>query len=209
VVGAAATGDRITGILAALSSAVGFDFFLTAPRLDLHIASAEDIELAVLLLLVGLAVNELALWGGRQQARAREREGFINGVLESADLAAGGTPLAEAVDAVAGHIRHTVDAERVTYQSGTPNPDAAVVHRDGTVSLQGMTVNVAADGLPSDRCTAVPVTQGDRIVGHFLITTATRLVHPRPEQLRVAVLLADQIGRRRVAPATVRPVAQA
>lgn len=202
VVGASATGDRTSGILTALASAVGFDFFLTAPYLNLQIANAEDIELAVLLLLVGLAVNELALWGGRQRAAASERAGFISGVLESADLAAQGALPAEAVGTVAGHIWHTLGAERVTYQSGPPSQDCAVVQRDGTVTLQGVTLNVAADGLPTDRYTAVPVIQGERSVAHFLVTTATRLVRPRPEQLRVAVLLADQIARRRVVPAT-------
>lgn len=202
VVGAAATGDRTSGILAGLASALGFDFFLTAPYLDLHIANAEDIELAALLLLVGLAVNELALWGGRQRAVASERAGFISGVLESADLAAQGAPASDAVETVAGHIKHTLAAERVTYHEGLPSADAAVVQRDGTVTFQGVTLNVAADGLPSDRHTAVPVVEGGRTVGHFRVTTATSLVRPRPEQLRIAVLLADQIALPGAVPAT-------
>ena len=203
VVGAAATGDRVAGILAGLTCAVGFDFFLTAPYLDLHITNSEDIELAVLLLLVGLAVNELALWGGRQSARASEREGFIRGVLESSDLVAKGGSGTETVDTVAGHIWHSLGAERVTFAAGPPSPDQAIVQRDGSVTLQGTTLDVAGYGLPTDRFTAVPVVQGGRIVGHFQVTTATRLVKPTTEQLRVAVLLADQVARRR-APAAAR-----
>jgi K+-sensing histidine kinase KdpD len=202
VVGAAATGDRYSGVLAALASAAGFDFFLTAPYLDLHIENAEDVELAVLLLLVGLAVNELALWGARQQASASERGGFISGVLEAAELASRVGPGSEAVDTVAGHIRHTLTAERVTYLSGPPSLDAAVVQRDGSVTYHGASLNVAADGLPKYTHTAVPVIQGERAVGHFQVTTATRLSRPRPEQLRIAVLLADQIARRRIAVTT-------
>jgi len=75
VVAAAATGDRWTGFLACLAGAVGFDYFLTQPYLDLHIANREDIELAVALLLIGLGVSELALWGGRQRAAASARAG--------------------------------------------------------------------------------------------------------------------------------------
>lgn len=209
VVGAAATGDRPSGILAGLAGAVGFDFFLTAPHLSLNIADPEDIELAVLLLLVGLAVNELALWGGRQRARASEREGFIRGVMESSDLVAKGGPGTETVDTVAGHIRHSLGAERVTYAEGPAAADEAVVQRDGSVTLQGVALNVAAEGLPTDRFTAVPVIQGERTLGRFLVTTATRLVKPTTEQLRIAVLLADQVARRR-APAVVRhPTSQA
>ena len=197
VVGFAATGDRPSGILAGLASAAGFDYFLTSPYLSLNIANPEDIELAVLLLLVGLAVNEVALWGGRQSARASEREGFIRGLMESSDLVAKGGPGTETVDAVAGHIWHSLGAERVTYADGAPSPDQAIVQRDGSVTLQGSTLNVAGYGLPTDRFTAVPVVQGERIIGHFQITAATRLVKPSTEQLRIAVLLADQVARRR------------
>lgn len=205
VVGIAATGDRLSGILAGLASAAGFDFFLTVPYLSPNIADPDDIELAILLLLVGLAVNELALWGRRQAASASEREGFIRGVMESSDLIARGGPGNEAVDAVAGHIRHSLRAERVTYAEGAPSPEQAIVHRDGSVTLQGVTLNVTSDGLPTDRLTAIPVIQGERTLGRFQVTTATRLVKPSQEQLRVAVLLADQVARRR-APAAARGV---
>lgn len=208
VVGVAATGDRPAGILAGLASAAGFDFFLTVPYLSLNIADPEDIELAILLLLVGLAVNELALWGGRQRSRASEREGFIRGVMESSDLVATGRPGAETVDAVAGHIRHSLGAERVTYSDGAPSSDEAVVQRDGSVTFEGMALNVTAAGLPTDRFTAVPVIQGERTLGRFQVTTATRLVKPSTEQLRIAVLLADQVARRR-APAEQRAARQA
>ena len=200
VVGAASTGDRTTGILAGLSSALGFDFFLTRPYLDLHIANAEDIELAVLLLLVGLAVNELALWGGRQRAMASQRAGFIAGVFEAADAVAQGSPGTEAADTVAEHIRNSLGAERVSYRTGAPDQDEAVVQRDGSVTLQGELLDVASDGLPTDRVTAVLVVQGDRTIGRFQVTAATALVRPHREQLRVAVLLADQLARRRAVP---------
>jgi K+-sensing histidine kinase KdpD len=89
VVGAAATGDRIAGVVAALAAAVGFDFFLSPPLRQLRIDSVEDGELAVLLLLVGVAVSELASWGIRQSRAATEQAGFVRGALESAGLASG------------------------------------------------------------------------------------------------------------------------
>jgi hypothetical protein len=194
VVAAAATGDRPTGILAGLASAAGFDFFLTEPFLDLHIADAGDIELAALLLLVGLAVNELALWGGRQRAAASRREGFIEGVLEAAGLPGAGAAV-PTTEGVAEHVRATLGAERVRYRAGLPDADAAVVGRDGQVTCAGLTLDVARSGLPIDRVTAVPVVSGGRQVGWFEVTAATRQVRPDAEQLRVALLLADQVGR--------------
>lgn len=44
VVGAAATGDRLAAILAAVSTGAWFDFFLTEPYLRFTIADADDIE---------------------------------------------------------------------------------------------------------------------------------------------------------------------
>jgi GAF domain-containing protein len=55
-------------------------------------------------------------------------------------------------------------------------------------------VDVTRDGLPVDDETVLPVRHNGRVVGQFLLTAATRVVRPSPDQLRVAVLLADQVG---------------
>lgn len=196
VVGASATGDRTSGILAAISGALGFDYFLTAPYLTLQIADAADIEVAVMLLAVGITVNELALWGGRQRAAAGERSGFIAGVVDSAGLAATGASQPDIAKAVGGHIKQLLKADRVDYIQGTPRHDAAIVQRDGSVTFEDIVLKTSADGLPSDRYTAVPVTSDGRVVGYFQVSTATELVRPSAEQLRIAVLLADQVDPR-------------
>jgi K+-sensing histidine kinase KdpD len=81
VVAAAATGIRPAGLSAAVSSAVWFDFFLTQPYGRFTIDDQADIETAVLLVLVGLAVTEIALWGRRRQAEASRQEGYLRGVV--------------------------------------------------------------------------------------------------------------------------------
>src|SRR5512144_1861300 len=90
VVAVAATGYRLAGLVAAVVSAASFDFFLTQPYLQFAIAERDDIEAAVLLALIGLAVTEIALWGRRQQARASTRAGYLHGVVSAARLAASG-----------------------------------------------------------------------------------------------------------------------
>src|SRR5499427_10098285 len=67
VVAVAANGYRLAGILAAASAALWFDFFLTRPYEQFSITRATDIETTVLILLIGVAVTELADWGRRQQ----------------------------------------------------------------------------------------------------------------------------------------------
>lgn len=194
VVGAAATGDRTAGLLAGLSATVGFAYFLTKPYLQFRIDSAEDIELAVLLLLVALAVSELACWGIRQSVAAHEVSGFVTGVLESADLASGSTPVAEALGRVSATIGRTLGAEQVSFVYGDHDAGAAVIGRDGSVRCRGATLDVQAVGLPSgpDACTAIPIAQHGAQIGYFRICSPTRVLRPTRDQLRVIVLLAWQ-----------------
>ncbi|MFE6156682.1 DUF4118 domain-containing protein [Streptomyces sp. NPDC057889] len=60
VVAIAALGSRPAGALAALSAAAWFDFFLTRPYQTFDINASDDIETAVLLLIVGLIVSQIA-----------------------------------------------------------------------------------------------------------------------------------------------------
>ncbi|MGZ5400135.1 MAG: DUF4118 domain-containing protein, partial [Nocardioides sp.] len=90
VVAAAASGDRLAGLLAALSGAVWFDFFLTEPYQRFTIADSDDIEATVLLVLIGVCVTEIALWGHRQQRRAARSSGYLEGVLGAAKVVAAG-----------------------------------------------------------------------------------------------------------------------
>ena len=90
VVAAAATGIRLAGIAAALTTAAGFDYFLTEPYHAFTIADPNDLQTAVLLLLVGAAVSEIAIWGRRQQAHASREQGYLDGLLGTAGAVATG-----------------------------------------------------------------------------------------------------------------------
>lgn len=194
VVGAAATGDRSAGVIAAVSAALGFDVFLTRPYFQLRIDDVEDVELAVLLLLVGVAVSELASWGVRQASDATEQAGFLRGALESADLASGSTDVADALERVSGSIRSLLGADDVRFEPGEHDPHAAVICRDGTLRHRGRTLDPSSGGLPSGPkgYTALPVVQRGSQVGYFRITTARPGVRPGRDQVRVAALLAGE-----------------
>ena len=70
VVAVAAIGYRLAGVLAALLAAAWFDFFLTYPYERFNITRRADIETTILLLVIGVAVTELAVWGRQQHAAA-------------------------------------------------------------------------------------------------------------------------------------------
>ncbi len=194
VVAVGASGDRLAGVLASLSSGLWFDYFLTEPTGQLAIKHPDDLEVAVLLVVVGVAVTEIAHWGLRQQASAAHRAGFLDGVLESADAAAeSGVDLDEARRRVAGRIRAVLDLDRCRFVAGpAPHRGVATLLRDGSLERDGRPVPVERDGLPTDVEIVLHVPGAGVDRGHFRLTAASRLRRPTLEQRRVAVLLAAQ-----------------
>src|SRR3954463_8108881 len=73
IVAVAVSGRRSAAAAAALSAAACFDLFYTHPFVSLRIGSSNDLETELALLLVGLAVGELAARGRRFQAKAASR----------------------------------------------------------------------------------------------------------------------------------------
>ena len=196
VVAAAATGDRVAGLLAAVSSGAWFDFFLTAPYQQFAIKGSDDLEATVLLVVIGLGVTEIALWGHRQQARAAGRSGYLDGVLRAARLVAeGDTPASALTDLVARQITEVLGADECRFVDG-PVTDSrvAVLDHDGDVVRGSHTIDVDRVGMPSNDYVAIPVRRGSRVVGHFLVTASSQVTYPTAEQRRVAVLLADQVA---------------
>lgn len=194
VVAFAATGLRSAGVVAALSSAAWFDFFLTEPYQQLTIADSEDVETTVLLLLVGIAVTEVALWGRRQQARASREEGFLSGIISAASGAAGGAVPQQVLTAeVAARIIEVLRLDTCRYDtaSGDRLPR---LNRDGTISWHGRVLDVERDGLPTDTRIELPVENGGVSHGRFLLTAATGVRRPDLQERLVAVALADQVG---------------
>ncbi len=194
VVAAAATGIRAAGIVAALSSAAGFDFFLTEPYNTLSISDRADVETAVLLLVTGAAVSELALWGRREQGRASLEQGYLDGVAgTAAAVAAGQSSTADVIAAVCGQIVQILRIDSCRFDAGTRS-GLPTVDASGTVTRHGRIIDVSRHGLPTDSKIALMVRSGGVVHGQFLLTASTRVVRPSREQLRVAVALADQVG---------------
>ena len=195
VVAAAATGDRVAGVTAALSSALWFDFFLTQPYLRFTMTDADDIEATILLLIIGTAVTEVALWGRRQQARASRRAGYLDGVLGTAELVLVRQDSVDSlIDKVSDQIAEVLDIARCRFvPGGVFDSRMAVLDHDGDVTRAGRRLNVDRDGLPTDDETVLLVRRNEDVLGHFVLTSADRIARPSLEQRQVAVLLADQI----------------
>ena len=90
VVGIASFAGRGPATVAALVSVMSFDFFLTRPYLSMRIDSADDIEAAVLLLVVGLIVGTVAARERRALVAADDLRGEVRRIAYLADMVASG-----------------------------------------------------------------------------------------------------------------------
>jgi len=205
VVAVAANGDRLAGALAAVSAAAWFDFFLTRPYERFSITSRNDIETTVLLLVIGVAVTELAVWGRRQYATASRRAGYLEGINGAAHaVAAGGSP-AVLIDQVTRQLTQLLRLRACQFQYGVAGiGHPARLEHDGSVTSEDRVWDV--DGAESAGTSDLEllVEGGGRFQGRFLMTPAPG-ARPTIEQRLLAVAFAEQVG---AALATSRPVDQ-
>lgn len=208
VVAVAASGYRAAGLLAALVSAASFDFFLTQPYLTFTINDRDDVEAAVLLALIGLAVTEIALWGRRQQARASTRAGYLEGVVAAAQLAASGTTSpSDVVELVGRQIGDILDLDACAFDPGPSQRDRPRLEAGGGITWRGRAVDVDREGLPTLDVIELPVTSAGVDRGRYLLTSTSKVRRPDLERRQVAVTLAEQAAAALAgsAPSPARP----
>jgi K+-sensing histidine kinase KdpD len=194
VVAVAASGYRLAGYLAALSAAVWFDFFLTRPYEQFTITRRADIETTVLLLVIGVAVTELAVWGRRQHAAASRRAGYLEGINAAAQAVAAGGSASELIDQVSGRIAELLSLRSCVFQYGKAGLGRpARLRPDGQVVAEQRPRDVATEGLPTGTDIELLVENGGVLQGRFLMQASAN-ARPTLEQRLVAIAFADQVG---------------
>lgn len=194
IVAIAALGSRPGGFLAALSAAVWFDFFLTRPYERFSITRAADIETTVLILVIGVAVTEIAVWGRRQHLAATRRAGYLDGIKLAAGTVATGGSASDLIDDVSGRLVRLLQALDCRFESGVAGLGRpARLRSDGQVVTPDQRVlAVERDGLPDT--TEVLVENRGVLRGRFILTAEPGAARPAVEQRLVAVAFADQVG---------------
>jgi K+-sensing histidine kinase KdpD len=195
VVAVAANGNRLAGVLAAVSVAAWFDFFLTRPYEQFSITHRTDIETTVLLLVIGVAVTELAAWGRREHGTASRRAGYLDGIsAAAAEAVAAGDPPSALIDMVSGQLTRLLSLRSCRFQYGVAGLGRpARLRHDGQVVSGPRTWNIEVGGLPSDTDTELLVESSGILQGRFLMTPVPG-TRPTLEQRVVAIAFADQVG---------------
>ncbi len=195
VVAVAAAGNRTAGYVAAVSGAAWFDFFLTRPYEQFAINRATDIETTILLLVIGVAVTEIAVWGRRQYAAASSRRaGYLEGINDAARAVATGDSPSTLIDQIADSLTQLLSLRSCQFQYGVAGlgRPARLLH-DGEVVLNGQPFDLRSADLPAGTSLELLVESGGRLQGRFLMQPAPGF-RPGREQLLVAAALADQAG---------------
>jgi Domain of unknown function (DUF4118) len=193
VVAVAAIGNRVAGALAALSAAAWFDFFFTVPYERFTIRSSSDVTTAALLLLVGLAVSQLAARARRLKVTAITDAGYLAQIHNTAELAKSDMPPAEVVDHVRTQLTELLDLKGCRFEDGSLLGNPPRLETDGAVMMGHYRWPVERWGLPGDEI-ELRVYDDRRFHGRFMLQ-AKPGSKPSLQARLVAVTLADQAGR--------------
>jgi K+-sensing histidine kinase KdpD len=194
IVAVASTGNRVAGVLAALSAALWFDVFLTRPFERITITDRADLETTTLLLAVGVGVTELAAWGHRQRAHAYRDAGYLDGIRAAAEAVAAGSSSQDLIEEVSRQLTRVLGLRACRFQYGVAGlGHPARLRDDGEVERESAVWDVERNGLPTDVDIELLVESGGRLQGRFLLTAGPD-AHPSSAQRLVAVTLAAQVG---------------
>lgn len=192
VVVVASLGGRRAGALAALTSTLAFDFFLTRPFLSARVESADDIETLLILLAVGLLVGELASRARHARRDQALAAAAIQRVRRVADAVAQGRPLPDVLTAVQSEL---VDLFGLWDCWLELPPFLWVIprmERGGTVVGGEHEWRESGFTLPRDGVELPVVARGDEVAR--LVLLAGPETPASLDRRVVAVALADQLG---------------
>ncbi len=192
VVAVAVTGRRVAAALAAVSAAFWFDYFFTVPYYSPRIASGDDALTAALLLVVGLAVGQLAAWALAQREAARRGREDIGRIHYAAELAAQGESVDHLIMAVSLELRDLLFLRDCRFSSGVVDDQLPSLGHDGQVRWGDLGWGTDTLGLPSKGVTLAAHGQG-QVLGTFTLLPTPGVVVDEA-RLLVAVALADQVG---------------
>lgn len=191
IVAVARAGYRWAAAVCALASALSFDFFLTRPYNSFRITRTSDLVTELLLLVVGLAVGDLAARGRTQRVAANRGRRHLAVLHSVTELAAGGAGPSEVIDAAGRELTDLLDLRSCVFTTNEPAV-AARVEPDGGVRIGTMNWTTGDLGLPH-RGVDLPVRGGGAVLGHFLLIPEPGIRVPK-DHLVVAVAMADQVG---------------
>jgi len=192
VVAVASNGNRMAGIAAAASASLWFDFFLTRPYERFAITHRPDIETAVSLFVVGVAVTELAARNRFHRRVATEESDYVGLIYYLAELVAAGASSQQVAEQACAELIGLLHLRECRYVDGPPDRHLTQIEHDGTVDLGRLRWGVHVMGLPGKEL-ELPIQSHGQILGRFVLVPTPGTPVSMQRRL-VAVAIADQVG---------------
>lgn len=193
VVAVAALGSRAAGILAALSAAAWFDFFLTRPYQRFTIADGDDITTTLLLLAVGVAVSQLAAHARTLKLVTVTDAAHLARIHQTASLVQAGASPYAVVDQVREQLVEILGLRGCHFEHGTLLGRHPRLEQDGSVTVGRAHWDLEKDGWPGEEI-ELRAQVGGRYLGRFMLEPEPVTVPPPLQTRLVAVSLADHVG---------------
>ena len=192
VVAVAAAGNRFAGALAAVSAAAWFDFFFTQPYERFTIRHSSDVTTFLLLLVVGVAVSQLAAWARHLKAVTIADAGYLARISQSAALSKTASSPDEVVEHVRKELIGLLDLRDCRFEYGMLLGRPPRLEADGTVRTRYGYWPADESGLPDQEIELRAFGNG-QYYGRFMMTPRPGSRPPLQARL-VAVTLAELAG---------------
>jgi hypothetical protein len=196
VAAAGSLGGRAGGTVAGLTAGLSFDFFHTRPYLSLLIHDGHDVEMTLLLLVLGLLAGQLA-WKAGAAARQRDGGRGLDQIRRDGRLVAEGQRSADVIGAARVELIDLFPLVDCQFEAApfADGFDLAQLERTGVVAHRRyrivpggeLEVELPAEGI------ALPVLSRGQVVGRFVLDFGPG-AGATLEQRIVAIALADHVG---------------
>jgi hypothetical protein len=192
VVAVGAFGNRFAGLLAALSAAAWFDFFLTKPYETFNITYRPDLQTEISLLIVGLAVTEIAARGRGHREAASEEAHNVALIHDFTEIVASGEPGQFVVARAAAELTSLLGLKDCRFDTEMSDRHPTRIEHSGVVALGGLHWGAHLSGLPGREVELIVQYRGETF-GRFVMTP-TPGAPVSSDRLLVAAFIADQVG---------------
>ena len=191
IVAVATSGHRWAAAACALSASLSFDFFLTRPYGSFRITRTSDLVTELLLVVVGLAVGDLAARGRTHRVAAGEGRRHLITLHAVTELAATGQEPDRVAAEASRQLVALLGQRSCRFSRDEPGLVARVLP-DGEVRMGAVAWSTGELGLPH-RGVDLPIRGAGDVLAHFELVPEPGTRVPQ-DLLVVAVAIADQVG---------------
>jgi hypothetical protein len=193
VVFTGAIGGRGPAILSAVVGALSYEFFFTRPYYSLRINDSNDLETTLILLVIGVAVGQIAVYARRQKREASEAGDELASMRRVAERIASGADDRAVIDLTVTELTSLLSLLGCRYEVEASGPVLPMLERSGRVEAPYRMVGVTGELALPPLGVRLPVVGGGRQVGS-LVLDPDPSVGVSLEARLVAIALADQLG---------------